>query len=138
MKRTPFKKPDKPYVWKKPTKPMNKVGRKGKQNAKSDKTTKAELVKKGIDCCQLCGRNSWLSRSHSYKKRFNTDNDRIALLCVTPCHNFIELRLDAETRVLVNDFLIDTNLEGEDRFNAVVEMIPESLQEEFIRKITQQ
>jgi hypothetical protein len=136
MKRTPFKK--KPYVWKRSEKPMNKVGRRGKANAKSNRETKADLQKSGIDYCQLCGSGLGLGRSHSYKKRHSKDPNRVALLCNFPCHNFIELRLGAVDRAIVNDFIIDTNLEGEYKFAKIVELIPEDLREEFIAKVTRQ
>jgi hypothetical protein len=76
-----------------------------------------------------------LSRSHSYKRRHSKDPNRIALLCTEPCHWFIEYRLDAETQVLVNDYIIDSTLEGEFKFAEIVKMIPEDRREEFIQKI---
>jgi hypothetical protein len=136
MKRSPWKR--KPYTWKRSTTPMNKVGRQGKLNAKADKETKAKLEKEGIDYCQLCGRNINLSRSHSYKKRYRKDRNRIALLCIDPCHKFIEERLDAETRTRVNDYIMDSTLEGEFKFAKIVEMIPEDRREEFVTKILRQ
>lgn len=133
MKRSEWKR--KPYVWKKSTKPMNKVGKQGKKNAKADKISKAELERKGIDCCQCCGRTSGTGRSHSNKRRHSKDLTRVALLCNFPCHNFIEYRLDAETREIVNDFIIDTNLEGIYKFEAIVALLPEDRKAEFIRKV---
>lgn len=117
------------------TKPMKKIGKQGKQNARADATTKRELIKKGIDCCQLCGRTIGLSRSHSNKRRFESDLTRIALLCTFPCHNYIELKLDSDTRRIVNYFIIDTNLEGEAKFEAIVQLIPEEKRQEFISAI---
>lgn len=117
---------------------MNKVGRKGKENAKSNRETKAQLEKGGIEYCQLCGSGLGLGRSHSYKKRHSKDPNRIALLCNFPCHNFIELRLDAETRTKVNDYIIDSTLEGEFKFAEIVKMIPEDLREEFVNAIINQ
>lgn len=136
MKRSPWKR--KPYTWKRSTTPMNKVGPKGRANAKSNRETKAQLEKDGIEYCQLCGSGLGLGRSHSYKKRHSKDPNRVALLCNFPCHNFIELRLDAETQVLVNDYIIDSTLEGEFKFAEIVKMIPEHLRDEFIDKIINQ
>lgn len=122
MKRTPFKK--KPYIWKRSSKPMNKVGKKGKLNVKADRDSKQTFIKQGMDCCQLCGRTGALSRSHSLKRRFDQDLTRVALLCIFVCHSFIELELDSDTRERINEFVIDTTLEGEDKFNAVLKMMP--------------
>lgn len=136
MKRSPWKR--KPSTWKRSTTPMNKVGARGKANVKADKFTKSELEKKGINYCQLCGSGLGLGRSHSYKRRHSKDLDRVALLCNFPCHNFIELRLDAETQAKVNDYIIDSTLEGEFKFAEIVKMIPENLREEFVDKIINQ
>lgn len=133
MKRTPWKKSSKP--WKRSTTSMNKVGPKGKINARADRETKAGFEKSGISYCQLCGSGLGLSRSHSYKKRHSKDLNRAALLCIDPCHKFIEERLDAETRAAVNDYIIDSTLEGEYKFAEIVKMIPENRREEFITKI---
>lgn len=136
MKRSVWKK--KPYTWKRSTKPLNKVGRKGKINVKADKETKAGFEKAGIDYCQLCGRTIRLSRSHSYKKWHSKDLNRAALLCTDPCHKFLEERLDAETRTIVNDYIIDSTLEGEFKFAEIVKLIPEERREEFVAKILMQ
>jgi hypothetical protein len=139
VKRTPWKrKPPaeggnglKRSPMKRSNKPMKKVGRKGKLNAKADKNSKAEFERRGIDYCQLCGTLSALSRSHSYKKRFDQDLERVALLCIFRCHTFIELELDAETRASINEFIIDTNLEGEAKFEAVLKLMPENKVKRF-------
>lgn len=124
MKRTPFKR--KPISEQKPMKrsPMRKVGKKGKINAKADKESKADLSRKGIDYCQLCGRNIGLGRSHSHKRRHETNLRRVALLCNFPCHNFIEHKLTKEERQVINDFIIDTDFEGEYKFQKVLELLP--------------
>jgi hypothetical protein len=113
---------------------MKKIGAKGKLNAKADKNSKAEFERRGIDYCQLCGTLSALSRSHSYKKRHEQDLERVALLCIFRCHAFIELELDAETRANVNEFIIDTNLEGEAKFDAVLKLMPEEKGKKFLTK----
>ena len=119
-------------------KPMNRVGKQGKANAKADKISKAEAERKSITYCQLCGSNYNPSRSHSHKRRHEQDLTRVAILCITPCHEFLENKLDHETRARINDFIIDTDYEGEYKFNKIVEMIPEHLREEFVRKIKRQ
>ncbi len=144
VKRTPWKrKPPKEGTWngfkrtllQRSIKPLNKIGKQGKKNARADAISKRELVKKGIDCCQLCGRTFGLSRSHSNKRRHENDLTNIALLCIFPCHTFIEYELNSEVRREVNDFIIQTNLEGESKFEAVVKLIPEEKRAKFISAI---
>ena len=129
MKRTPWKRDPEKYKglkrtpMKRSTKPMKKIGARGKINAKDDRATKKEFERKGLDCCQLCGRTGALSRSHSLNKRFGPS--RVALLCIFICHKFIELELDHDTRERVNEFIIDTTLEGEDKFIEACKLMPE-------------
>ena len=146
MKRTPWKKKPLKFEegkWngfkrspmKRSSRPLNKVGKQGKENARADRLSKRELIKKGIDCCQLCGRTIGLSRSHDNKRRYESDLTRVALLCIFPCHSFIELKLDAETRQKVNSFIIDTDLEGEAKFEAVLKLLPENKAQEMYESI---
>lgn len=146
MKRSPWKKKLPQFEegkWngfkrspmKRSTKPMNKVGKQGKINAKADRESKKILERADITCCQLCGRNIGLGRSHSNKRRYESDLVRVALLCNFPCHNFIEHKLDSNTRKAVNDFIIDTDLEGLYKFDEVVKLIPEEKRAKFISAI---
>lgn len=114
-------------VWnksgKKP-KPMNKVGKGGRRTTKSNKQNKDRFIREGIDRCQLCGSDSSLSNSHSKKEDRRDENAKTALLCIWPCHQFLELKCTAEERRAINEFLIETTLEGWDKFKGAVAFLP--------------
>lgn len=77
---------------------LNKIGRRGRENAASNKRIDAELKRHGIDRCEMCGGNFILTRAHAVKRRFLSKNaapgtskhpDTAALLCVA-CHDNVE------------------------------------------------
>lgn len=132
MKRSEWKR--KPTQMKRTV--MKQIGKQGRKNAKADKTSKSDLERRGINCCQLCGRTVALGRSHSNKRRHSKDLTRVALLCNEPCHRFIEYRLGSEIREMVNDFIIDTDLEGIYKFEAVLALLPKEKAAEMEATIT--
>src|SRR5438105_3904214 len=85
------------------TKPMNKIGKQGKKNAAANRETKKQFIKKDIRHCQLCGRGTAMSNSHSQNRDYKPDLTRSALLCIWPCHQFLELECNHEEREAVND-----------------------------------
>lgn len=103
---------------------MNRIGKGGRRNAAANKITHARFVKEGIDCCQLCGRTGDLSNSHSENADRRNNPTKTALLCIFRCHQFLELKCNHEERKAVNDFVITTTLEGEDRFNEAMKLLP--------------
>lgn len=72
----------------------------------------------------MCGSTEGLSNSHSRSSDRRLDEARTALLCIWPCHQFLELECTHEEREAVNEFLIETSLEGLDKAEAAFKLIP--------------
>lgn len=72
----------------------------------------------------MCGSTQALSNSHSQNKDRREDEAKTALLCIWPCHQFLELKCTHEERRAVNDFLIETTLEGSYKAEEAFNLLP--------------
>lgn len=85
----------------------------------------------------MCGSTEALSNSHTHNSDRRDVDSITALLCIWPCHDFLQ-KLTAEERVAVNSYLIETNLEGEAKFEAVLTLLPNEKAEQWRRKLLEQ
>jgi hypothetical protein len=105
-------------------KPMNKQGKGGRRTNTQNAKNKKRFIQEGITRCQLCGSDQALSNSHSRSEDRRLESAKTALLCIWPCHQFLELHCTHEEREAVNEFLIETNLEGHAKFIEVCRLLP--------------
>jgi len=91
-------------------KPMNKIGRRGRMNAKANVAGDKVITAAGIDWCELhypgicIGRALPLQRAHRLKRR-NCDAAELERYCVscTACHLHIERLPEKEMFQIVTD-----------------------------------
>lgn len=99
---------------KRSVKPMKKRGRKVNAWIKTRRQLSAEFLERGITSCELnllpdCKRDTWLSFAHSLKRRFiKTDAElRECILCCTPCHDELDLKMTHEEMRLTVQGIIE-------------------------------
>jgi hypothetical protein len=85
---------------------LNRVGKKGRANAKLNRELKREFERLGITTCELgmfcCTRDDQLSFAHSLKRRHWKEGDGlIAILACWNCHWQIEKLGEAEMQPIV-------------------------------------
>lgn len=92
-------------------KPLNKVGKKGKEDMEAREENKKEMEEMGITECEIqfpdiCWKNNALTFAHPAKRRKLTKEDlRRVIVACTPCHQVIEKWPAEKMEAFVNEII---------------------------------